>query len=216
MPLALQVDWEAIKTAYIQGVSAKDVGAQYGLSADTIYQRAKRKGWYKEKRNIEQCNEKAMTVISQKVTEKVAQKSADAIAEHLKSVLLSSNSFLSKLSDNLSSAILPDVRNHQTAMMSLKMFAETDDLIRRAHGLADPTSRVDITTNGQSIHDKSLLVLQSCQQLVKTGQASAVDIDVDGLVQELEIAQSGTGDAVATASPVPDTGTPSPTDTLSI
>ena len=234
MPAAItSINWDDLKLRYLRNeASLAELAATFGVSLDCVRKRCQTQGWAKQKASIEQGNSKTLTVISNRIAEKSTQKAVDAISLHLSSVLTTGNGFLSKLQDKLEQALLPDITRLDHAESATRIYEKWDDLIRRAHGLSDPTNKVDITTGGLPMHEKALSILQSCQQLVKTGQASAVDIDVDGLTKELELAQSGDagsngnaatatiGDATATASPSPSmtTGTPSPsaTDTLSL
>lgn len=202
MPKAIEgINWDGLKMAYLQGQGTlRELAERFGVPLTAVETRASRKGWKAARDKIEQGNDRALATISQKVTEKVAQKAADAVGEHLASVLTSGNGVLAKLQSKLLSAILPDITRLDHLESATRSYRSWDDLIRRAHGLADPTQRVDITTGGLPMHEKALSILESCTKLVSEGKVSSKTIDGEALLVELQADAHGVGDAVDAAS----------------
>lgn len=232
MPSALKgVNWSEVRNHYLlnPSMSSRDVADHFQLSHPTVAKRCMREGWKTERDTIEQNRATVVSRVSQAVVDRVSNKAADAISSHLTSVLTSGNGILAKLQQRLESALLPDISRLDHLESATRVYRSWDDLIRRAHGLSDPTNKVDITSGGLPMHEKALALLESCTKLVQSGKVDAMSIDVDGLVREMEQDKLGDastiGDAVAvkpvqepeqvkTGEALPDAGSPS--DTRSI
>lgn len=200
MPAALQgINWDGIKLAYLQGQGTlRELAQRFNAPLTAVETRASRLKWKQARNQIEQGHDRALSTISQKVTEKVAEKAANQVASHLSSVISSGNGILAKLQSKLEQALLPDITRLDHLESATRSYRAWDDLIRRAHGLADPTSRIDITSGGLPMHEKALALLESCTHLVRSGQVDPDSIDVDGLVLEMEQDKSA---AAAPAAP---------------
>lgn len=232
MPTALTgIPWDEVRQAYLsENLSLHALAIRFNISESVVTKRSSKYGWNKDRRTIEQSKSAIVGKVTERIMQRSTSNAVEAVASHLERVLTSGGGVLSKLQTKLESALLPDINRLDHLESATRVYRSWDDLIRRAHGLADPTSRIDITTGGLPMHEKALSVLEACTRLVKDGQVKPVDIDVAGLVQELDQNKAG---PAATASPSPaafaspalDPGSqtpdrsgpaPSPSDTLSI
>lgn len=191
MAICLSVPPEKLEQArnsyFSKQGSIRAIAERFDIPESTLQRYAAKNGWKKQRNTIEQGQSNLVTEMSQRVVEKTSEKTSEAIASHLKRVLCTGNDFVSKLQDKLASALIPDITRLDHAETATRVFRSWDDLIRRAHGLSDPRSGVDITTGGLPMHDKALSILSQCTSLIKDGKVIPADIDVTALSHEMEL-----------------------------
>lgn len=75
-----EIDWLSIKTEYInQQGSYRQLAEKYGIKKDTIYRKASREGWARQRDKQRDALERR---IMEKSTEKIADKMADAYSDN--------------------------------------------------------------------------------------------------------------------------------------
>lgn len=183
MPKALEgIDWDQIKVRYLTGTeSLKQIADSLGVKDVVVRAHAARGKWKFHRDNG--CNK--IQTLCNEVTQKVGQRTKEAVESHLASMVLTGEEVRNKIANSLIEMDLPTPKRHDVAESHVRMLKNVDDIIRRAYGLAEPTSRVDITSGGLPMHEKALAILQSVTRLVEEGTVEPKRIDVAGLVSEM-------------------------------
>lgn len=71
----MAIDWLAIKTDYITGAgSYRQLGEKYGVKKDTIYRKANKEGWARQR-------DRQRDTVERRTLEKSAEKTAEKLAE---------------------------------------------------------------------------------------------------------------------------------------
>lgn len=195
MPVALPgVDWDDIQARYLAGnETLKAIGDSLGIKESALRTRAAKGKWKfhrqtKSQKILQACND---------VVEKVGRNAQEQVQAHLASMRLTGEEVRNKLANSLIDMELPSPRRHDVAESHVRMLRSIDDIIRRAHGLAEPTARVDVTSGGLPLHERAVAALEACRKLVQDGRIEARTVDVEGLALEVQ-AESGVdgGDSV--------------------
>lgn len=181
MPEAINLD--IIHAAYLKGEGdVLNLCKKYGFAYPTVIRRSRVEGWRDERAKIGQGKIDLVQSINQQVVKSAVSSASLAIREHLDAVLADGKLMQQALGDKLKSMALPEVKSYADAAQLVSTYAKADDLIRRAHGLADTPQQVDITSGGN--HIQALGVIESCRKLVQDGKASSKDIDIQALLLE--------------------------------
>lgn len=145
MPAALAtVDWQAVKSALVRGVSVKDIALTHSVKPDTVYQRAHRNGWLVPAKARHAARrtavQNAQAVVAKTVQDQLAPAVHDAVKQWISKAQHVAGKGISKVSDKIDN--VDSARDLASVASALSTF---DTVGRRALGL-------DIPGAGQTVN----------------------------------------------------------------
>lgn len=171
------VDWPKLQLVYQRGnCSLRELAETYNVSLHALEGRCRREKW------VQQMQELSGRV-SAKVVESLADAKVKAILAHEALVVPIAEKLIhgvEKTFDDMHGEAL-----EPSELQGLAMSLKTANSVARLNlGAVDPTSKVDVTSGGQSMHDHSLAVMASIALLQEQGKLVTDAIDVEALLLE--------------------------------
>lgn len=129
MPTAFEAPWEIIREQYVKGVQATVLAKQYGITRQSIYQRAMRERWKPKVDKIDQQVTEALKGVVAKRLQEALPIVEDVVQGYKEKALQAARGLVERVTESLPEAAPRDLSGLASALLS------SDTVARRTLGL---------------------------------------------------------------------------------
>lgn len=171
------VNWEEVQLAYQKGETCREIGERLSISIKAISHRCTREKWRQESK-----------LLGELVGRKTVERLVDAKIKQIQDIQDEAIPIARLISTEVKKTIT-SMNGQELEPSDLNGLAQA---LKTANGVAlvnagwVQQTAVDVTSNGESLHSRSLELLAACRKNLQDGKVDVKQIDVEAIVASLK------------------------------